>query len=151
MHKQNLSEANFALWLLIGKVNHSVMLGRKIELSKYHVPVRRFYALRTIQALGPKPTISEVAKQMEREEHVVSRQAISLEKDGLIKRVKLSPSSKLLGLELTQKGIDLVKAGKHSKLIDDLFASLSPTTRKQMEAGLNQILKKLEARNSLKN
>jgi DNA-binding MarR family transcriptional regulator len=129
---------------LIGKVNHSVMLVRQKELSQYHVPVRRFYALRVIQALGAKATIAEVAKQMEREEHVVSRQAVSLEKDGLITRVKLSANSKLLRLELTQKGIELVKSGKRSRIIDDLFSSLSPEIREQMESGLNQILSKME-------
>ena len=82
---------------------------------------------------------------------MVSRQAVELEKDGLIKRVKCSPNSKLLRLELTQRGMYIVKAGKRSKVVDELFSSLSTETRWQMESGLNQILEKLEEHNSVKN
>jgi len=49
-------------------------------------------------ALGPKATLSEVARQVERETHVISKQAIRMEKDGLIKRTKNTPKSNLLKL-----------------------------------------------------
>jgi hypothetical protein len=88
MQKQTLSESNFDLWLLIGRVNHAIMLLRQKELGLHHVPVRQTLFLYTLDSLGPEATLSEVAKVMERKIGVISKQAIIMEKDGLIKRTQ---------------------------------------------------------------
>jgi DNA-binding MarR family transcriptional regulator len=75
---------------------------------------------------------------------VVSRQTADLERDGLIKRIKDKPKSNLFRLELTQKGLDMVKVSDHSKLLDNIFEFLSKEDRKKMESVLNQILVNLD-------
>jgi len=85
------------------KVNHLIMLIRQRELNQYHIPVQQTHVLRTINELGENATLAELAKEVEREIHVISRQAVGMEKEGLIKRAKKSPKSKLLRLELTEK------------------------------------------------
>ena len=140
MNKPTFSESNFDLWLLIGKVNHSIFLVRQRELTQYDIPVRQLQVLRTVQALGPKATISEVAKQVEREDHVVSRQIIRMEKDGLINRIKNSTKSKLFRLEITDKGLDIIKGSDKSKAIDTIMSFLTDEARQQMTLSLNQIL-----------
>ena len=77
MKKNGLSESNFDLWLLIGKVNHSIVLVRQRELTQYRVPVRQLLVLRTIKELGPKATLAEIARQSDRKVHVISRQAVN--------------------------------------------------------------------------
>jgi hypothetical protein len=78
MNKVSAFESSFNIWLLIGKVNHAIMLIRQRELNQHHIPVRQTLVLYTIQALGEKATLSEVARLVEREVHVVSRQAVSM-------------------------------------------------------------------------
>ena len=88
--------SNFELFLLMGKINHLTFLARQRELNHYHIPGQQLHVLRIIQELGPKATLSEVAKNVERKINVISRQTISMEKDGLIKRIKDTPKSRLL-------------------------------------------------------
>ena len=147
MKKQNLSDSNFELWHLVGKVNHSLMKARQKELNQYRIPARQAYILRTMQDLGKNTTLSELAKKVEREVHVISRQTVKMENDGLIKRIKDTPKSNLLRLELTEKGLEMIKVSRRSKSIDMIFSYLSPEKRKQLESTLNLILNKLEERN----
>jgi len=144
MKKIARSEANFNLWLLIGKVNHSIVKIRQRELTQYDIPVRQLHALRIICLLGPRATLSEVASQVGREINVISRQCARMEDDGLIKRIRDKPKSNHLRLELTEKGLDILKISKKSKAINSLFSSLTEEQYCQMESTLKQILSKVE-------
>jgi len=144
MNKTHLLQSNFALWGLICEVSHSILLARQKELSQYEIPVRQYELLRNIQALGPKATLPNVAKRVQRELHVVSRQAIRMENDGLIKRTKNKNKSTLLTLEVTDKGLELINIARHSKSINEIFSFLSDEERQQMESILNTILAKVK-------
>ena len=143
----NESESYFDLWLLIGKVNHLIMLIRQRELNQYHIPVQQTHVLRTINELGENATLAELAKEVEREIHVISRQAVGMEKEVLIKRAKKSPKSKLLRLELTEKGLEMARVSRQSEAIDAIFSSLSAQQRQQLESILNTITAKIEEYN----
>jgi len=147
MKKTTLAKSNFELWTLIGRVNHTILQLRQQELSSYKIPVRQLYVLRIIRALGENATLSEVAKQVERETHVISKQAIRMEKDGLIKRTKNTPKSNILHLELTEKGLGMAKMSLESKSLKKLFSSLSAEERRQIESILNKILIQGNAKN----
>ena len=142
--KETISESNYKFALLLNKVNHSLLLSRQRELRQYLIPVRQAHILRTIKALGSKATAYEVAEQVERAVGVVSKQAVCMEKEGLIKRVKNTPKSNLLTLELTKKGLDLAEASRYSKSIDAILSCLTSEERRQIELGLSKIVKKLE-------
>jgi DNA-binding MarR family transcriptional regulator len=144
MAKENISKTNFDLWNLIGKVRHQIFLARQKELSEHNIAVRQAYVLRTINDLGPKATIYEVARIIERKVPVVSRQTADLERDGLIVRIKDKPKSNLFRLELTSKGLEMVKISDSSKLLDTIFVFLTKADRKKMESILNQILVNLD-------
>ena len=144
MNTPKLSKSNFELWLLIGRVNHSVNLIRQRELNLYSIPIRQIHVLRLIQDLGQKATLSELAKQIERQPHVISRQTIAMEKDGLIKRIKIKPKSNLLRLELTEKGLEMIIVANKSNLIDQILSFLTQEQRHQMESVLNRILANVE-------
>ena len=140
MQKQTLSESNFDLWLLIGRVNHAIMLLRQKELGLHNIRVRQTLFLYTLDSLGSRATLSEVAKVMERKVAVISKQAIIMEKDGLIKRVRDTPKSNLLRFKLTKKGLEMVKLARKSKAIDAALSFLKNEERQQMESELNRIL-----------
>jgi DNA-binding MarR family transcriptional regulator len=67
-----------------------------------------------------------------------------MEKEGLIKRIKNTPKSNLLTLELTEKGLDLAETSRYSKSIDAILSCLTKEDRRQMELSLNKIVNKLE-------
>ena len=139
MNKSNLTELNFEL--LISKIYHSMNLVKTKELSKYHIAPRQLYVLHVIHALGADANSSEVSKVVGRHVQVISRLADNLEKDGLIKRVKNTPKSKVLSFILTKKGLDMVKVSPNSKSIAKILATLPADERQQLDATLKQILK----------
>ena len=148
MKSKVLSESNFALWLLIGRVNHEIMLARQKELRKYNIPIQQTLFLYTLQSLGSKATISEVAKAMERTVPVTAQHAAKMENYGLIKRIKNSPRSNLLRLELTDKGVEMVKLARKSHCVDSILSFLDKAERQQMESELTRILVKAKKYNS---
>ena len=89
-------------------------------------------------------TLSEVAKELERERNVISLQTALMEKDGLIKRTKNTPKSNLLKLELTEKGLDVIKASRSSESISKILGSLSKEDGQKLESILNKVLVKAQ-------
>lgn len=140
MRDTKFSDKSFKLWHLIGSVNHSIILIRQREIRKHHIPVRQLHVLNIIRSLGSKATLLELAKRAEREPNVISKQTSMMEEDGLIRRIKDTPKSNLLKLELTEKGLDLIKVARQSKSIYTIFSSLSREELQQLESILNKIL-----------
>jgi DNA-binding MarR family transcriptional regulator len=131
---------NQDLWLLMGKIHHKRILLRQRELSEYNIPTRQLYMLHLIRDLGSKTTISEIAKTVERQVDVISRQMISMEKDGLIKRTKAASKSRLLKIELTEKGRNLAKISGKSAAMDKIISVLGTDERQQLYSLLNRML-----------
>ena len=142
MEKLTTSASNYELWLLMTKIHHYVVLVRQKELSPYHIPPQQLEVLRTIQSLGEKATLSRIAKELERKLNVISRQAVGMEKDGLIKRIKGTPKSRLLKIELTEKGRDMLNIRNESKVIDEAWSFLTEDER----AGLYSVLSRMSTK-----
>ena len=131
MGKSKVSESNFELWLSFGKAHHSVELARQKELNQYGIPHRQTHVLRTINDLGPNATLAKIAKEVDRKPHVLSSQTISMEKDGLIKRIRATPKSSLLKIELTEKDRKQGNIGQNrQQLGDNLLRKIMPTMRR---------------------
>ena len=73
---------------------------------------------------------------------------MSMEKDGLIKRIKNTPKSNLLRLELTERGLEMVKVARESESISAILSFLTAEERQQMESILNRILTRVEKYNA---
>jgi DNA-binding MarR family transcriptional regulator len=136
---KNISESNFELWLSFGKAHHSVELARQKELNQYGIPHRQTHVLRTIKDLGTNATLAEIAKVVDRKPHVISSQTISMEKDGLIKRIRTTPKSSLLRIELTEKGLQMIKSASKSKSFDEIFSFLTEIERQQLKANFERM------------
>jgi DNA-binding MarR family transcriptional regulator len=132
------------LWLLIGKVHHKRMLVRQRELGPYSIPFRHLRMLSIIQDLGSKATLLAIARKVERKVSVISGQTINMEKYGLINRVQVNPRSRLLRIELTKKGRDLIKINGKSKAMHEIMSVLNAKERQHLYTILNKILIKLE-------
>jgi DNA-binding MarR family transcriptional regulator len=71
---------------------------------------------------------------------VISRQLVNMEKDGLIKRIKDTPKSNVLRLEITERGMEILKISRKSKSIDAIFSELSADDREKLQSILNGVL-----------
>ena len=139
MKKQTLSESNFELWLFFGKAHHSVELARQRELNQYRVPHRQTHVLRTIKDLGKQATLAAVAREVDRKVSVITKQAISMERDGLIERIQDTPKSNLIRLQLPDKGLQMIKVAGKSKSFDEIFSFLTHQEREQTKLMFQQM------------
>ena len=144
MGKTTFSQSVMDLYLLLGKVNHSLSLMRQRELRHLQIPPRQTYVLRIIKDLGPNATLAEVAMRAERKVGVITKQAVCMEKDGLIDRIKKNRKSNLLSLELTDKGLEIAKGSRYSKSIDVIFSSITRDEFQQLETILNKLVTELK-------
>jgi DNA-binding MarR family transcriptional regulator len=131
------------LWLLLGKIHHKRMLVRQKELSPYNIPPRQLRMLSIIHDLGTKVTLSAIAEKVERKVSVISQQTKNMEKYGLIKRVKDTPRSRLLKIELTAKGLGMIKFDRKSEAMDEIMSVLNEEERNQLHSLLDRLLTKL--------
>jgi len=139
MDKRTSKELNFDLWAVIERLNHQILLIRQRELSQYSIAVQQLLILRTIKALGSEATVYKIAKTTDREIGVVSRQTALLEKDGLIKRIKATPKSRRLTIELTDLGLNMTKIPRDSKIVDSIFSIVDSEQRRQIYLALNKM------------
>jgi DNA-binding MarR family transcriptional regulator len=144
MEKPAVKISNYEVWLLMGKLHHDVILVRQKELSPYHIPPQQLNVLRTIQYLGDKATLSSIARELERKPNVISRQAAGMEKDGLIRRINNTPKSRLLKIELTEKGREMLNIRDESKLIDAAWSFLGEDERQELYSLLQRMSTKLK-------
>ena len=119
------------------------MLVRQRELSPYNIPTRQLWMLTIIHQLGAKATLSAIAEKVERKVSVISQQTQNMEKYGLIKRVKVTPRSRLLKIELTPKGLSMTKIDRKSKAMEEIMSVLNTEERKQLRSLLDRLLQKL--------
>jgi DNA-binding MarR family transcriptional regulator len=67
-----------------------------------------------------------------------------LEKDGLIKRTRDNPKSRLLKIELTDKGLKMTEIPRESKAIDSIFAVMNKEQRQQLYEIMNKMFVKAQ-------
>jgi DNA-binding MarR family transcriptional regulator len=125
------------------KVHHSLFFLRQKELSPSHIAAQQLQVLRVIQNLGDEATLAAIALKVERKLDVISRQAVRMEIDGLIKRTKNSPKTRLLKIELTPKGVEMLKISRESESINAAFSVLTAEERNLMYRSLNKVLTRL--------
>ena len=142
--KLNVSDNNSDIWNLIGSLHHSVYLIRQHELKQHHIPIRQLYVLRAIRDLGPNVSLSDIAKRVERQPHVISRQTILMEKDGLLNRKRKTPKTNIINLRITKKGLRIINDAQKSEAIDTIFSSISEAEGQQIKLGLKKILVKVK-------
>jgi DNA-binding MarR family transcriptional regulator len=146
MKSKNLLDPNLDMWLLMAKVHYKMVMVRRTELSLHGVTPRQMYILQLIKALGSNATMSDIADLLERKLDAVARKTAVMEKAGLINRIKM-PKSRLLKLELTEKGSEILNSAWYSKGMNEIPSILNQAERRQLYSILNRLLTKLNEYN----
>jgi len=133
----------------IFRVNHALFVLRQRELNPSQIGSQQLNLLRAIEKLGATTTLYEISEEIERKLDSVSRQAVTMEKDGLIRRARAKPKSRLLTIELTEKGIKMLEISRESKSIDEILSVLTEEERQQMSLYLDKIIFRLKKKRAL--
>ncbi len=144
MKNQTSSVSNFDLWSAIDNLDRQISLIRQRELNKYKIATQQLLILRAIKSLGSEVTLSKISKLANREFSIITKQTAVLEKDGLIKRTRDNPKSRLLKIELTDKGLKMTEIPRESKAVDSIFAVMNKEQRQQLYEIMNKMFVKAQ-------
>jgi DNA-binding MarR family transcriptional regulator len=133
----------YARWL-IGRVRHLMSKERQKELVPYHVTSPQAFILFVLKHLGHNASLAELARYCGRGINTLSVQMIRLEKDGLVKKVKEVPRSKILKFYLTEKGIETYYPSSKKESEIAAMSVLSEEERQQLVSMLKRIKSALE-------
>ena len=144
MEDKTSLEFNFAVWLLIADLQHKMVLVREKELSRHNITPRQLHVLRLIDSLGPNARLSAITKALDRKLDVITKQAVLMENNGLIKRILAKPKSRLFRIELTPKGRELLDIDRYSHAMNEVLSILTKDELLQFHLVLNRLLIKLK-------
>jgi DNA-binding MarR family transcriptional regulator len=142
MNSSNTAEDLYKLWVLFAMTRDAIFWATQEELTQYELSPVRSAVMFFINSLGSKATPSRIGKILLRKRNSISELLVRMEKDSLVKRLKVSPKRNLKRYELTQKGRELYQKTEHLKTIENIFSSLSPEQREQLSALLHDIFRK---------
>jgi DNA-binding MarR family transcriptional regulator len=89
-------------------------------------------------------TLAELTQQTDREKNTISLQMTTMEKDGLVKKIREVPKSNQLSFELTEKGLDAFQKSKDWKTDKAIMSALSKEEIDMLMVLLKKIIKKAE-------
>ena len=92
------------LWQIMARTNHIVVKLRQKELRQHGITMNEAVMLFTAMRLKKQATPATMSRELFWEPHTVSEQLKSMEKKGLIKRVRDLERQNLVRVEVTEKG-----------------------------------------------
>ena len=135
-------------WIKLARAFNTFNKAANDEISSYGLTTSQFGVLESLFHLGPM-TIGKICDKILVTGGNMTVVLDNLEKQGLIKRVKILNDRRALNIELTEKGEKLIESvfPKHEKFITDTMEILTSDEQKQLglllkKIGLNIINKK---------
>jgi len=147
LEKITTTDEDLNLWWLLDQARHLVFRVRQKELDAYNISVRQAAALLVIQAAGERATPARISRLLLREPHSFSESLDTMEKKGLVRRVKDLERKNQVRVVLTEKGREVYYQSTKRKSIHLIMSSLSEEERQQLRHCLqilgNKALKEL--------
>ena len=109
-YKQKENKSSFIndqyhnLWWWLVQTRRALYKVRAKELSQYDLIPEKESLMFVIQATGERATLAEISRWVLREPHTISHLVQTMEKEGLVKRVKDLDRKNLVRVTLTEKG-----------------------------------------------
>jgi len=132
-------DQDYELWVLLAQVREVMFKARQKELQRYNLSPRQSAVLFIIHAIGDKVTPAEISRWLLRESQSVSEILSRMEKQGLLRKVKNLDRKNLVGVELTEKGIEAYNQSLRRESIHRIVSYLSDEERRQLYAILNTL------------
>ena len=94
------------LWQIMARTNHIVVKLRQKELRQHGITMNEAVMLFTAMRLKKQATPATMSRELFWEPHTVSEQLNSMEKKGLITRIRDFNRQNLIRVEVTEKGLE---------------------------------------------
>lgn len=137
MELLSISEAISDYIRQIGKIIHKK--GHEIA-KEYGLTYDQYHLLIYLKKSENPPTINDIASRLERAQNTVSEKISRLEDKGLVRRIGDVNDRRITRVEITDKGLDLVKTIKRERSNKVIYSAL----KNMEEDEVKDLLKNLE-------
>jgi DNA-binding MarR family transcriptional regulator len=127
------------LWQMLARTNHVVSKVRQKELRRYGITMNEAIVLLTVLRLKGLATPAAISKQLFWEPHTVSEQLKSMERKGLIKKVRDLEKHNLIRAEATKNGVEAYRQSARRISTREIMSVLTKEEQTQMWSLLARI------------
>ena len=126
---------------------------RRKELRIYHLSPNKSIVLLSIKVIGDKATPAQISRWLFREPHSISELLSTMEKEGLVRKVKDLDRKNQVRVMMTEKGHEVYYQTLELKAVRKIISSLSSEQHQQLKSCLlalrNSAVKELGTRYEL--
>ena len=141
---------NDGLWQMLARTDHIVTKLRQKELRQYGINMNEAIVLFTALRLKRLATPANLSRQLFWEPHTVSEQLKSMEKKGLIRKVRDLDRHNLIRVEVTGRGLEAYRHSARRKSTREIMSVLAKEEQRQLWVLLAKIreraMQKIESR-----
>ncbi|MFC1951104.1 MarR family winged helix-turn-helix transcriptional regulator [Chloroflexota bacterium] len=133
----------YEIWLLIQRTSYDIRRLREYDLRmSAGITISQAAALRALTTVKQAITPTELSRILHRAPHTIHELINRMEREGLVRKVKLSPWKRKTFIEVTEHGKEMHHKTKSLDVVYDVIASLSPNKQKSLEDCLQTLRKK---------
>jgi len=137
-----IREQDFYLWVKLYRTVNAMLKVRKKELRRCGLSLAQTSVLHVVHTSDNRVTPAEISRELIRDPNTVTEILISMEKDGLLKRVKDLPRKNMIRVELTEKGHGSYKETTRGQSVSKMLSVLLKEEQQQFISYLNRIMSK---------
>lgn len=137
-------EEEFYIWVSLWRAAKAMLKVRQKELYRVKLSPAKTSVLHVVQSHDNRVTPAEISRELMRDPNTITELLISMEKDGLLKRVKDLPRKNMIRVELTDKGRESYSGTTTTQSIIEIFSVLSYEEQRQLMSLLNRVTVKAQ-------
>ena len=131
------SDQELELWVLLGHARSSMYKVRRKELRRlYNISPNKSIVLLSLQIIGDKATPAQISRWLFREPHSISELLSTMEREGLVRKVKDLDRRDQLRVVPTEKGRELWHQILKIESIRRMMSCLSGKERQMLKSCL---------------
>jgi MarR family transcriptional regulator, organic hydroperoxide resistance regulator len=135
-------EQEYYSWVTLSRTNLAILKVRQKEMLRSGISLAQSSILSIVYTRNNRVTPAEISRELMRNPNTVTELLFSMEKDGLLKRVKDMPRKNMIRVELTEKGLEAYHRVTRGQSISEILSVLTKEEQRQMVAHLERVKNK---------
>lgn len=137
-----IREQDFFLWVTLYRTVNAMLKVRQKELRRCGLSPAQTSVLHVVHTRNNRVTPAEISRELMRDPNTITEILISMEKDGLLKRVKDLPRKNMIRVELTEKGRKSYQETTRGQSVSKMLSVLPKEEQQQFMSYLNRVTAK---------
>lgn len=129
---EDANDSMFNLYVLLNQTSDVLFKVRKKELERNGMSPWHTSVLFTLSIIGNKATPAKISRVTLRESQTVSEILITMEKQGLVKRVQDLEKKNLVRIVMTEKGRKIYELSTNRESLHNIISDLSEKQQQQL-------------------